>query len=91
MPAYHALGNHDFDVADEYKAKVPERMGMKSKYYDFKVEGWRFIVLDGNDVSFHAYPKDSLEYQNAGVYYRENKNQLTQMEWSGGRKTGCLD
>ena len=81
MPAYHALGNHDFDVADKWKAKVPERMGMKSKYYNFKAQGWRFIVLDGNDVSFHAYPKDSLEYQNAGEYYRENK--IRSPKWNG--------
>ena len=56
-------------------------MGMQSKYYDFTVKEWRFIVLDGNDVSFHAYPKDSLEYQNAGVYYRENK--IRSPKWNG--------
>jgi predicted phosphodiesterase len=81
MPAYHALGNHDFDVADKWKAKVPERMGMKSKYYDFSIEDWRFIVLDGNDVSFHAYPKDSSEYREAEVYYRENK--IRSPRWNG--------
>ena len=81
MLAYHALGNHDFDVADEYKDKVPERMGMKSKYYEFSVEDWRFVVLDGNDVSFHAYPKGSSEYKNAEVYYRENK--IRSPKWNG--------
>ena len=81
MPAYHALGNHDFDVADKWKAKVPKRLGMQARYYDFKVEDWRFIVLDGNDVSFHAYPKDSLEYQNAGLYYRENT--ISSPKWNG--------
>ena len=81
MPAYHALGNHDFEVADKWKAKVPERMGMQSKYYDFSIEDWRFIVLDGNDVSFHAYPKDSLQYKKAGVYYRENK--IRSPKWNG--------
>jgi hypothetical protein len=81
MPAYHALGNHDFDVADKLKGKVPERMGMKSKYYDFSIEDWRFIVLDGNDVSFHAYPKDSSEYREAEVYYRENK--IRSPRWNG--------
>jgi predicted phosphodiesterase len=81
MPAYHALGNHDFDVADKWKAKVPERMGMKSKYYDFSIDDWRFIVLDGNDVSFHAYSKDSSEYREAEVYYRENK--IRSPKWNG--------
>ncbi|MFL2927182.1 MAG: sialate O-acetylesterase [Opitutales bacterium] len=91
MPAYHALGNHDFEVADELKGKVVERMGMKSKYYEFCVEDWRFIVLDGNDVSFHAYPKNSPKYKDAEIYYRENK--IRSPRWNGavGGKTGCLD
>ena len=81
MPAYHALGNHDFDVADKWKSKVPERMGMQARYYDFVLEGWHFIVLDGNDVSFHAYPKDSSEYREAEVYYKENK--IRSPKWNG--------
>ncbi len=81
MPAYHALGNHDFEVADELKGKVVERMGMKSKYYEFSVEDWRFIVLDGNDVSFHAYPKNSPRYKDAERYYRENK--IRSPRWNG--------
>ena len=81
MPAYHALGNHDFDVADEFKGKVVERMGMKSKYYEFSVKDWRFIVLDGNDVSFHAYPKNSPKYKDAERYYRENK--IRSPRWNG--------
>ena len=81
MPAYHALGNHDFDVADELKGKVVERMGMESKYYEFSVEDWRFIVLDGNDVSFHAYPKNSSKYKDAERYYRENK--IRSPRWNG--------
>ena len=81
MPAYHALGNHDFEVADELKGKVVERMGMKSKYYEFSVKDWRFIVLDGNDVSFHAYPKNSPKYKDAERYYRENK--IRSPRWNG--------
>ena len=81
MPAYHVLGNHDFDVAEELKGKVMKRMGMQSKYYAFEVEDWRFIVLDGNDVSFHAYPKDSPEYRKAEIYYREKK--IRSPKWNG--------
>ena len=81
MPAYHALGNHDFEVADELKGKVVKRMGMESKYYEFSVEDWRFIVLDGNDVSFHAYPKNSPKYKDAERYYRENK--IRSPRWNG--------
>ena len=56
-PRYHVLGNHDFSVADDKKALVPKRMGLKSRYYNFAHKGWRFIVIDGNDLSTYAYPK----------------------------------
>jgi 3',5'-cyclic AMP phosphodiesterase CpdA len=58
-PVRFALGNHDFSVADEFKNQVPERLGLKSRYYDFAVDKWRFLILDSNDVSLYAYPKGS--------------------------------
>lgn len=81
MPKYHVLGNHDFSVIDEKKLEVVNKMGLTSPYYDFKVKGWRFIVLNGNDISFHAYPKDSEAYKNAERYYSENK--ITSPKWNG--------
>jgi len=56
---YHVLGNHDFSVADKYKKKVPKRLGLKKRYYDFKVGQWRFLILDTNDLSFYAHPEGS--------------------------------
>ncbi len=81
MPGYHVLGNHDFSVADSLKNQIPEVLGMPSRYYDFTVKGWRFIVLDGNDVSFHAYPDDSKAYQGVVEYYKSH--QLTAPQWNG--------
>jgi manganese-dependent ADP-ribose/CDP-alcohol diphosphatase len=78
---YHVLGNHDFSVDDAKKKLVSKRMGLPSDYYDFEVKGWRFIVLNGNDVSFHAHAKDSKEYNFAGVYYEEHK--ITSPKWNG--------
>ena len=37
---YHALGNHDFSVADELKSRVPKKMGLPSRYYDFTAPGF---------------------------------------------------
>lgn len=51
-------GNHDFAVEPEYLGKVHERLGMPAKWHDFSVGGFRFIVLDGNDVSTFAPPLD---------------------------------
>ena len=73
MPKYHALGNHDFAVAPEKKAEVPARMGMAARYYDFVVKGWRFIVLDGNDISMISRPSVSDEYKQAQAMCQELK------------------
>ncbi len=81
MPAYHVLGNHDFSVADDKKADVHKRLGMPAPYYDFMVHGWRFVALNGNDVSFHAHPKDSPEYAAAEKYYTDNK--IESPKWNG--------
>jgi manganese-dependent ADP-ribose/CDP-alcohol diphosphatase len=81
-PGYHVLGNHDFEVADKFKERVPSKLGMPSKYYDFLIKDWRFVCLDGNDLSFIAYPKDSEGYRKSEKYYRENKIQSPR--WNGG-------
>lgn len=81
MPKYHVLGNHDFSVLEREKKDIPKILGLPSKYYDFEVKGWRFIILDGNDVSFHAYPEDSEEFRKATDYYE--KNEITSPKWNG--------
>jgi len=52
------LGNHDYAVAPEYLSSVVRTTGLEKAYYDFPGGGYRFIVLDGNDVSLFAPPKD---------------------------------
>ena len=81
MPGYHVLGNHDFSVADDKKAIVHRRLGMPSRYYDFMVHGWRFIALDGNDISFQACAEGSPEYAAVDKYYADNK--IESPKWNG--------
>ncbi|GAJ91417.1 metallophosphoesterase [Agrobacterium sp. SHOUNA12C] len=54
---YFLLGNHDFAVAPEHLAKVANRVGLSSAYYDFARAGYRFIALDGNEISLFASPE----------------------------------
>ncbi|WP_296103804.1 metallophosphoesterase [uncultured Agrobacterium sp.] len=49
-------GNHDFAVEPEHLARVHERLGMPARWHDFSLGEFRFIVLDGNDVSTFAPP-----------------------------------
>ncbi|MDC9809906.1 MULTISPECIES: metallophosphoesterase [Rhizobium] len=55
--ALFLLGNHDFSVSSSHLCEVATRLGMPSPYYRFSRHGWRFIVLDGNEVSTFAPPE----------------------------------
>ena len=58
----HVLGNHDFLVSDKRKPRLYKDFGLKKPgYYDFEVKdpenpsnNWRFIVLNGNEISSYA-------------------------------------
>ncbi|MBM7045316.1 MULTISPECIES: metallophosphoesterase [Rhizobium] len=56
-PKHFLLGNHDFAIAPEHLKAVPQRVGMPSAYYDFGHAGYRFIALDGNEISVFAPPE----------------------------------
>lgn len=60
-PWRFVLGNHDFNVADDRKAALPSVLGMPGRYYDFVYGGWRFVVLDGGDLSLFGWPSGSPE------------------------------
>lgn len=56
-PRAFLLGNHDFSVAPEHLAIVPSALGLERSYYAFSGGGYRFVVLDGNEVSVFAPPE----------------------------------
>ncbi|MBK8504382.1 MAG: metallophosphoesterase [Saprospiraceae bacterium] len=81
MPRYHVLGNHDFSVDPEKKEEIPSLLGIPSRFDYFDLKGWRFIILDGNDLSFHAYPESSDKHKKSSRYYEEHL--VTSPKWNG--------
>lgn len=59
---HQLLGNHDFEVLDEHKSRVPQRLGMNGRYGSFDHQAFRFVVLDTNEVSTYAHPAGSAEH-----------------------------
>lgn len=55
-PNFFVLGNHDFEVGQDYLRAVIRTVGLEKSYYDFTGGGYRFLVIDGNDVSTFAPP-----------------------------------
>jgi len=86
FPRYHALGNHDFDVAEDKKPLVMKKLGLKRGYYDFAQGAWRFIVLDGNDLSARTTAEGSAKRKEADAMRQKlvDANAPNAHEWNGG-------
>ena len=79
------LGNHDFSVADSLKPLVFQKMNIHDRYYSIVKNNWRFIVLDGNDLSIHGALTESKRKQTDSLFQLlsvQNKPNLE--EWNGG-------
>ena len=70
--SYHVLGNHDFEVTDSLKHLVPAKMGLKNRYYSFNTHNWKFIILDGNDLSLYG-SLDSLKINEANTMFSQKQ------------------
>jgi len=53
-PQYYALGNHEFDVPDNEKANIKDRLNMPDYYYSWSIYNWRFIVINSTDLAFYT-------------------------------------
>lgn len=83
-PARHVLGNHDFATA---RPALLERLGMKRAYYDFGLRGWRFVVLDGMDLSVTGgWPPGSPNFEQARTLLGGLKagGASNAYDWNGG-------
>ena len=70
-PHTQVLGNHDFSVEEQYKEAVPQIMGLEARYFSIMVKEWKFIILDGNDVSLYAWPENSDRHEQASQIYQQ--------------------
>ncbi len=66
-PAYHTMGNHDFDFLTPDEAF--SMYGISSGYYSFHMKGWHFIVLDAN---YFRSKNGSYVHYDCGQYFAEN-------------------
>lgn len=84
-PVYHVLGNHDYEVNEEHKFEVHNKLGTQ-KYYDFSNGNWRFIVLDGNEISKFANDKKSANFLKAEQLLEklEHEGKVNANFWNGG-------
>jgi hypothetical protein len=83
---WFVLGNHEYSVAQDYVLTVPAYLGMAARYYDRVVNGVRFIILDGNDLSLFANPAGTPRHAASVAMYDELRaaNAANAQNWNGG-------
>ncbi len=91
MPFHPVLGNHDIQIEQTRREQAwrmlgYDRRGTGKGYYDFAHKGWRFVALNGNDVSLLAHRPGTPEYQRAAQWLERLKNQkaVNAYEWNSG-------
>ncbi len=84
-PVNLVLGNHDYMIKKRFKPGLLNRIGMKEDHYVVDFGNWRFIVLNGDDLSFFA-PQDKKHKQerNDMVCDQFQQFHLNGMPWNGG-------
>ncbi len=84
VPVHHVLGNHDFNVADSLKVEVPEKLDMPARYYTFKKGNWRFIALDGNDISIYGGASEAKVKEAEKILEQmKSAEKPNAVEWNG--------
>lgn len=85
MPLYHVLGNHDFTESENPRAYTLAMLGMENGYYSIVHANWRFIVLDGNDISLYARLPGTPQHEEAlaKLDKQKDKGLPNAVEWNG--------
>jgi hypothetical protein len=88
---YHCLGNHDFLIKDNRKKDIPFDIP-KSGYYSFSSDGFRFIFLNGNEISTYA-PTKKKAIAEAENYLEKLglDGAINANDWNGAISVGQLE
>ncbi len=84
-PLHLVLGNHDYMIKKKVKPGLLDHIGMKEDHYVVDLADWRFIVLNGDDLSFSA-PQDREHKNERYDMVNDLYSQLefNALPWNGG-------
>ncbi len=82
---HFVLGNHEYEVADSLKSKVPAKLGLSSPYYTVDLGDWLCIILNGDDLGFKALQDESqTRERDSLVAHLKRQHRSNVSEWNGG-------
>ena len=86
VPHYKVYGNHDWEMEDADKPRVPEAMQMpKPGYYAIDRGAWKFLFLDGTEISTYRYGENDKRTAEAEALRQSLKKQgvRSAVSWNG--------
>lgn len=82
---YHTTGNHDYSVEPRQKKRIPPLQSSKEGYYSFNYNNFRFIILNGNELSTYATSgKSVIREVNDYIMKLRNDREINGFDWNGG-------
>jgi 3',5'-cyclic AMP phosphodiesterase CpdA len=84
-PHAAVIGNHDAEVITRHLASQTPALGLPKSYYAFSLPGYRFLVIDGNDISLYCNHANGDDRQMA-EYMLDELNECQQPQaqpWNG--------
>lgn len=81
---YHTLGNHDFSLNKSEKNKILKLTGSSKGYYSFRHKGFRFIILNGNEIATYSPSQKGRNDANELLADLKSRNAPNAFEWNGG-------
>jgi manganese-dependent ADP-ribose/CDP-alcohol diphosphatase len=85
---YHTTGNHDYSVEPRLKKSIPPHNKNKEGYYSFNYLTFRFIVLNGNELStYSTNNKSEIKKAEDYILNLKNSGEINGQDWNGGIST----
>jgi len=84
LKTYHIAGNHDYSVNNNQKNRLPLIDSTGERYYSFTKDKFRFIFLDGNDVSLYGASSRQTEQEAKDLLtLMRSRGEKNALDWNG--------
>ncbi|MCE5345612.1 MAG: metallophosphoesterase [Bacteroidales bacterium] len=85
LKIYNVTGNHDYNIDPRLKTKLPVQLSSKNGYYSFVFKNFRFIFLNGNEISTYASNnKQAIRQAEDYLAAMKTRGEINAMDWNGG-------
>jgi predicted phosphodiesterase len=81
---YQVIGNHDLSVEKNQLENVPEKLNLNETWYSVTKNGWRFIFLNGNDITFHSNNNEKVKVAEEITSKLKAEGKPNYFDWNGG-------